>query len=273
MAHTGLKVIVVALAALIVINVVAIALLYGRHPVASPAPSVPSVPVAASLAVDAALLPAPCSECFDATQFKDALTNAGVKFGTVMTYQPGSPEATSLIAKYGITQLPALVLSKELSSYDQVASGWSQVGTIAPDGSYLFQGVVPPYYDLATKRVRGLVTLVILNDSSCPGCFNSQLFGQAFSRLALNETRTVDVQSAEGKALVVAYNITTVPTALLRGDLAAYAGFDQAWSKIGTVASDGTYVFTAVATLQQPYKDLVSGALVVPLSNTTNATG
>jgi hypothetical protein len=268
MNYTGLKVIVIALGALLVINIAIIAFLLGRPaatpPAGAPIPS-PSPSANSSPAVSLTLISAPCADCFNGSLYQPQLANAGVKFGTVTQLDSGTAEAQKAIGTYGIQKLPALIFSKELGSYSQVAGSWQGVGTIAKDGSYILQGLNPPYYDLATKSVKGLVTLTYVNDSLCQLCYDVTLHLQVHNRFGMRfkDIRTVDVSSPEGRSLVAKYNITATPTVVLSADAGLYPSFDQVWSSVGIAAADGSYVFTELGAIGRPYKN--GTRLVVPV--------
>jgi len=265
MNYNGLKAIVIALAALLVINIAIIALLL-RQPAATPPAGAPGPsPSASSPSVSLTVIAAPCAECFNASLYQPQLANVGVTFGTVTQLASGTAEAQKAIGTYGIQKLPALIFSKELGSYPEVAGSWESVGTIAEDGSYILEGLNPPYYDLATKGVKGLVTLIYVNDSLCQLCYDVTLHRQVLDRFGMRfkEIRTVDVASPEGRALVATYNITATPTVVLSADAGLYPGFDQVWSSVGIAAADGSYVFTELSAIGRPYKN--GTQLVVPV--------
>lgn len=277
----ALKIVVIVLAAVLVVNAVAIVWLATAPSAAQPRvlPGAPQAPANASPSVSLIIVSATSqcdNKCFDASLYQPQLTQIGVNFGTTTQYELGTAEASAAISKYGLTTLPALVFSKELGSYSQIASVWTQVGTIANDGSYVLQGANPPYYDLATGSVKGLVSLTYLNDSSCSQCYDVTLHNQILSRFGMqfSNTSVVDVASAAGKALVAKYGITAVPTVLLDAEAGRYRSFGQIWQSVGTVAADGTYIFTNLTAIGQPYMDLSTGKVVVPpLANATaNAT-
>ena len=222
-------------------------------------------PVSVSSEVSVRILAAPdCTECFDPEQYLPELERLGVTLGNIERLDGSSSE--KVMERYGITRLPALVLSKELGSYPELATSWDRIGTIAKDGSYVLQGVNPPYFDVEEKTVRGMVELILLQDSSCTGCYDASVHQQILGQLSLvfSDVRSVDISSAEGQALIAQYGITSVPTALLRGDYLLYPGFEAVWPTVGSFAEDGTAVFTNLDALELPYKNLSSGELVTP---------
>ncbi len=255
----------ILLAAILIANIALLAAM-SRHTTAASPTTTPAA-TATAQPVDLLIITAPdCTDCFNASLYRPQLEGIGVKFGTVTTHSLGDAAAGKLIATYGITKLPALVFSKELGTYSTIAQAWSSVGTVADDGSYILQGSNPPYYDLTTKSVQGMVQVILLGDKACTSCYDPSLHLQVLQRygMGIGSQQEIDVSSAQGKALLAQYNITEVPTLLLRGEPGLYPNFDQVWQSVGTVEPDGTYVFRNLAALNQPYMDLVNGSVVTP---------
>lgn len=95
-----------------------------------------------------------CTECYDVTRHEGALAQLGVNIlGTVIDSK--SAAGRRLISKYGIKLLPTFVLSGEVSEYPDLKSIWPKVGTIAPDGAYVFTNVelMGTYKNLSTNQV------------------------------------------------------------------------------------------------------------------------
>ena len=209
--------------------------------------------------------PADCEDCFNTSQFTSFLT--GDQVAMVLRNQavlvPGSAEAKALIARYNITRLPALLLSKDAGAYPYIDQEWPQLGTVASDGTYVFSGLVPPYADLTKNgAIEGRVTLVELIDPSCKACYDVSLhyqsLRQSFGMVVTNRT-TYYTNTTAGKALLAKYNITLLPTIVLSPDAALYPGFNQSWSKIGTAEKDGWLVMRNLDTLGVVYMNLTSG--------------
>jgi len=96
-----------------------------------------------------------CLECQDKSLQKTALKSLGISFINENEYDVDSKEGRDLIKKYGITKLPATVLSKEASAYESLPQIWAQVGTIEGDGSYILRkaDLLGSYRDLITGEV------------------------------------------------------------------------------------------------------------------------
>lgn len=206
-----------------------------------------------------------CADCFNTSKLVESLAGSSVRmvFSGETVLDAGSADAKALMAKYNITRLPAMFLSPEAAAYPPVAQGWSQLGTIEPDGWYVYRSTMPPYADLLKNgSVVGRVSIIELTDPSCTACYDVntqytslvQSLGMAFSnRTAYNITST------EGKKLIVKYNITEVPTILLSPDAFFYPAVNQSWSQIGTKEKDGWLVYRNLSNMGVVYKDLTTG--------------
>ncbi len=212
------------------------------------------------------ITPADCPQCFNMQGHIAEMRNLGIPVAEPELLEQGTHAGDSLIKKYGLTKLPALVIDKGLSAYSVVADSWTRIGSIDKDGSYLLEGMPPPFYDLEKKEVRGVISPTYLVDSSCTECYDVSVHAQILARLGmtLGNATTVDVSSLEGKALVERYDITTVPTVILSGEAELYPSFAAVWPSVGRSTEDGMHVFTNLAALGLPYENLTSGKLVVP---------
>lgn len=105
------------------------------------------------------------------------------------------------------------------------------------------------YYSLTGSNSTGVtsgITMTYLTDASCPSCYNVTINEQILTQqygLALT-TKTIDINSNEGKALISKYDIEKVPTFILTGsELTSETDLINVWSSVGTVESDGAMVF------------------------------
>jgi len=57
--------------------------------------------------------------------------------------------------KYNITKVPALLVSPDAKYYQNLNTAWAEVGTIAPDGWYIFRSteVMGIYKNLLTGQI------------------------------------------------------------------------------------------------------------------------
>jgi hypothetical protein len=210
--------------------------------------------------------PALCPQCSNLSTLGDQLKQSGVALTSEKSFSASSEEGKRLINAYSITKLPAVVLSPAAKDYDFIAGQWDQVGDVAPDGSYVLRQVEPPYYDLTSGKVRGLLNLLELTDASCTTCYNASIHKEIFLSnfgAQFSTDRVVDVSSPEGKNLLAQYNLSLVPTIIVTGDPATYPALVAVWPSVGTVEKDGAYVFRKVNLLQGVnYKNLTNGKIL-----------
>ncbi|MBI4261956.1 hypothetical protein HY624_00330 [Candidatus Uhrbacteria bacterium] len=100
---------------------------------------------------------ASCRDCYDVENHEKILATFGVQIAARKKVDIASVEGKKLIRQYGITKVPTILLSPEANDYAQLAKIWAQVGTIAPDGWYVFnkfQELGPVVYnDLALRKI------------------------------------------------------------------------------------------------------------------------
>jgi len=216
--------------------------------------------------VSLTVIPAPnCLDCFNTSKLVDSLSGSQVRmtFSSRVTLAANSTDGIALIKKYNITRLPAMFLSPDASAYPAVAGGWSQLGTIEPDGWFVYRSTMPPYVDLARNNTQvGLVSIIELTDPNCTACYDVgehyQSLSASLGMVFTNRTR-YNITSPQGMKLLVKYNITEVPTVLLSPQAFAYPAINQSYSQVGTLESDGWLVYRNLSALNVVYKDLTTG--------------
>ncbi|MBI4447850.1 hypothetical protein HY643_02625 [Candidatus Woesearchaeota archaeon] len=202
---------------------------------------------------------ASCDKCVNMSTFLTQLKQVGVQIASEKIIEKKSAEAKELISKYTLKSLPTIIFSSDLKVYGEILNNWEQIGSVESDGSYIVRVTPPPYFDLTKNKVVGMVSMSILFDGTCADCYNATAFHQPILQnigVAIGEEKHIDVSSKEGKALVEAYNIEKVPTLILKGDIEEYPSLVNAWKSVGTVETDGTYVFRKVEIAQAKYKNL-----------------
>ena len=205
-----------------------------------------------------------CEFCTDLRLALSSLKQNGIFIAKEEEYDFSSSKAKELISKFKIEKLPALLLSDDLDAYPDIAQNLGQLSSKS-NGYYVIESQVP-YVDSKSEKIRGLVTLTMIDDSSCNDCYDVEIHKQILARfgLAINEEKNVDINSAEGKKLKEKYDIKKIPTVILSDDLEAYGGFGDIWQQVGTIEKDGAYIFRDVEVLGQNiiYKDLSTGEVV-----------
>jgi len=182
-----------------------------------------------------------CTDCSDLGVAINFLDQNGVYVENTQNVE--YEDASNYISQYGIENVPAIVIVGDMTSYGAVYQTLQKVSKES-DGYMVIQPAAP-YLELSNNKIRGLVDITYLNDSSCTDCYDVKIHDGALSNLGIfiKNKSTYDIASLQGSALVEKYNITDIPTIILTGDLEAYNGFDQVWSSVGTVESDGAYIF------------------------------
>ncbi|MBW2986649.1 hypothetical protein KY333_04735 [Candidatus Woesearchaeota archaeon] len=150
-----------------------------------------------------------CKECINASQAADIISDAPI-FKVLKTefIESDSEEGKALIEKYDLKRLPAFIMTgEEISNID--------LPTFEKrEGAQVFDATPPPYYDVDSEKIKGLVEVIKLTDTDCEKCFdlnkltvNLKQFGIKFA-----SEKEVSIDSDEGKELVSDYSITKVPT-------------------------------------------------------------
>ena len=210
-----------------------------------------------------------CTQCINPKLTVEAYKQAGVKIVEEKEVAWNSTEGRQIINQYKITKIPNFILSSEIGLYDNIKTSWSQLGTVEKDGVYVARNLILPYRDLEKGQIAGLVSIIYLTDATCTDCYNVQeiqkpILTNAF-RVALFSERTVDSASSEGQGLVSQYKITKLPTILLSPNADEYVGLKNVWPSVGTVESNGWYVFREMKQLGNvTYKDLTTNQVVKP---------
>ncbi len=208
-----------------------------------------------------------CSQCNDLSLLISQIKAAGIKLSEEKIISPTSDEGKELIKKYGIDFVPTIILSKDAAAYEIMQEAWLQIGSRESDGSYVLRLVSPPFINLTTSKLMGLVGIVYLTDKTCTECYNVSQHRliltnpQGFA-MKLEKEETYDIADAKGKELIAKYNITQVPTVILSDDVSAYPS-SAALKQFFSVENDGSYIFRQMNVVGT-YKDLAANQVVVP---------
>ncbi len=185
-----------------------------------------------------ALTDAACTQCIQLDGVITTLEGAGIKMVDKQVQAYDSAEGKATIEKFGVARAPALLLSNDVLVYEGMGKQLQALNLAEKNGYYAVHSIVPPYRDLASSQVKGLVEAIYLADESCKECFDVRVNKQILQRfgLAFASEKTVDTASKEGKELVNRFNIAKVPTFLVSGEAKEYASFNSVWKPVGTVA-------------------------------------
>lgn len=202
-----------------------------------------------------------CEECFSLRSVSTTLKQQNVVLGTEEILDRTDTKAKNLISQFGILKLPALLVSEDIDVYPFAES--LQGSTIQKtDGYYVMETPIPPYFDINTKTIKGLLSITMITDNLCEDCYDVNTHKLALAQMGVTvaEEKTVDLNSVTGMALKLKYDLKKVPTIILEGDLDTYEGFDAFWKeRIGTVENDGAYVFRSVELMGGEFNDLSNG--------------
>lgn len=105
------------------------------------------------------LTDATCKDCYDPIKTqKNILTQGyGVVLRSERTVDTSSLEGRNLVSQYKVTKVPTIILSPETDDYAGLKNVWKSVGTVEPNGWYVFRemgmlGSVT-YKDLTTNQI------------------------------------------------------------------------------------------------------------------------
>ncbi len=206
-----------------------------------------------------------CPGCTDLSEVLRALKEQGVYLQENKEIDYQSAEGRKLVEKYGINAIPALLISKDIDAYPEMQKQLLEAGASEKDEFYALHAIVPPYRDVATDSIIGLVDLVMLSDKSCSECYDVIVNKQILQRfgLAFKSENSYDINSQQGKELKEKYTIENVPIFILSPDASLYSALVQVWKSVGSVEKDGWFVMRNPG-LIGTYKDLENNVVVNP---------
>ncbi|MBS3114511.1 hypothetical protein J4448_05405 [Candidatus Woesearchaeota archaeon] len=206
-----------------------------------------------------------CEKCNDLSTLILQIKGAGVKIYEEKNAELSSNEGKELISKYNIGFVPSLVLSKDAAAYEVIQSAWPQVGSRENDGSYVLRTIYPPFINLTTNQLRGIVNIIYLTDKSCVECYDVNqhkeiLTSQQSFAVRIDKEESYDIIDAKGKELVARYNIKLVPATILSSEIGVYPT-SRILRQFFSVENDGSYVFRQLQAVGT-YKDLATNKVV-----------
>ncbi len=204
-----------------------------------------------------------CEVCADLGLMLQSLGQSGVFIDKEEEFDFSEAVAKKLITDFGIEKLPALLLSDDIDAYPGIAQSLQQ--TASKVGDYYIIESQAPYVEAESGKLRGSAKLTFLDDSSCAECYDVEIHKSILTRLglAIDEEKEIDTSSEEGKQLISQYDIESVPTIILTGDLEVYENLGNVWENVGTVEDDGAYVFRTITAMGRSivYKDIATGEI------------
>jgi hypothetical protein len=182
-----------------------------------------------------------CKECVNLSDKAEMYENRGaVKIEEYKEIDYQSPEAVGLIKKYEITAIPTILVEGDLEKYPMVmgeTKGWNLYPTY------------PPYINLSTGELKGVVNVTYITDASCKCFYNitsaaSQLMDHY--NIYVGSEKFVDMNSDQGRDLMDLYDVKFVPTFIVTGDTEVYYNsiiiFEE-WRQIYGTVTEGAYIF------------------------------
>lgn len=203
--------------------------------------------------------PVDCIECISASSLRGSFESLGIKIKDYEFISASTDAGKQIIEENELSFAPALLISKDIDDYwwaiDQIKPALTDLGEY-----YLFSAPLAPYVELDTGDVKGVVSAIYLENSSCTDCFNTAELGDSFREAGvyLEEEKTFDISSSEGKSLLNKYNITAIPTVILSKEITDYDQIKQALTQVGTFESDGSFVFRKLDSLNAKYQEIKS---------------
>ncbi|MFN7991456.1 MAG: hypothetical protein U0R44_04840 [Candidatus Micrarchaeia archaeon] len=227
-------------------------------------PPLPPAPPQAKKEVNLTMIEAPsCDQCNLVTKFLLEQTTAQIANSSEVTVGRSgsisalSAEAKSLISRYNLAYLPAIIISSSEGMSSEAIDAWrSEVGSIEPDGALVQRKIYPPYFVLANNTTVGFVGGIAIQAADCPKCLNASMFLDSLEQSSLvsmafyNKT-VLDEESPAAQALITKYNVTELPALFLTLDAAAYPVYTQL-KPLGS-ERDGWFILRKV---QPPYVQL-----------------
>ncbi|MBI2148914.1 hypothetical protein HYU23_04490 [Candidatus Woesearchaeota archaeon] len=203
-----------------------------------------------------------CQNCSDVSPVLKELKSGGVVIKVVNSLS--EKEAKEIIEKYDIKTLPSIVLTRDAMEYSIVKDNWRNIGTQESDGNLVLRYILPPYKNLATGKIDGLVSVIYITDSSCKDCYNVSIHKRILEGydLVIVDEKTFDVSTSEGFDFAQKNNITLVPTFVLSKDAKYYPAFYNVFIRVSKEFNENL-IFNAVE-LMGKYKDLETGNVVEP---------
>lgn len=185
-----------------------------------------------------------CKKCVNLIPISSTLQEQKVFIENEQVIEYHSDKGQELIKKFYIKEIPAVLISEEVNYYSAVKDALIQSGAVEKEGFYAIHSTIPPYRNLSQNKIIGLVDVVYLTKGDCSVCYNVTVNRDVLVRfgLALDNEKTYDIASPEGKQFVQKYNITKAPVIVLSPDAQYYSSFKQAWERVGTIENDGWFV-------------------------------
>ncbi len=192
-----------------------------------------------------------CDTCTKVDTYLEVYKKAWVKFEVINIKEYLSDDYKANINGYNITKLPFLVFSKELSNYKTIANSWKDVfGYKNEKWEFIPTDIVPPYFDLKTKKIEWLIDITYIWDNVCTNCYTVDDIISILSNfwLRFQNIKQMNKESKKAIEFIEKYKINTFPVVLLSTNTSLYKNFSYFWQTLWSVEEDGIYI------LREPWK-------------------
>ena len=199
-----------------------------------------------------------CIDCINASVLVEALKQQAGYNVTSVT-ELSLADSLELAEKYNLSKLQAILIQGEIDNLTTLQLGSEQASVIFAlnQDALVYANSPAPYYDVASKRVKGRVSILQILQTQCEECFNLSPAIDQMRQLGIKvvSTRDLDASSDEALALISKYNIDRLPTLIVSKDALEYPVFADAWATLGSEESDGKLVLRLVT---PPYYNVSS---------------
>lgn len=164
-----------------------------------------------------------CKHCYDPEVLLNEIETENIVIRSKKTLDYRSSESRSLIFKYGIEKVPAILIEGEIGKNIKIMEKLKDMGEII-DEIIVFKSPAMPYVDVRSEKVVGSVKVMLMSASSCAECYNYEKYIAELKILGIPtfDREILDYGSAKGQSIVKEYSIERVPTFILTGDLDEY---------------------------------------------------
>lgn len=196
-----------------------------------------------------------CNDCYGISYIVDTISLMGVNITKTKEVEFNSEEGNSLIKKYGIKNVPTIIVTGEINKSNQLSSMLDQIGEKTGE-DYVVTKLNPPFIDMSTGLIKGVVSLKHLKNENCEECYDlSPLVSQMSNTgMKIGDIDEISINSKEGKELIKKYNIQKIPAIILGSEIEVYPELIKELANVGNIESDGVFV-TRFAGI--PYYDIL----------------
>ncbi len=201
-----------------------------------------------------------CKFCFDVENAVEELKKQNVNITSEETILSKSTQGKEFISKYNVKKLPTIIVSGEINKSEQLASYFGEKGNITKD-SFVYTSLIPPYFNIQSNRINGIVSITHVVDSSCEKCSDLTAVSSSLKEqgIYIQNEKSVEYNSKEGQELINKFEIKQVPAVLISKEIDYYIGMKEALSQSGAKEKNGFY---AVHSTLPPYRDLSNNKIV-----------